>query len=597
MPQTVAQTIYAIKVQQPVALFSTVQHRGQIMTEATRNLLEQHFDTAFAAPDGIARLRELILTLAMQGKLVEQDPKDPPASELLKEIEADKRRQVKAGKIKKPKSLPAIDQSDASYVLPENWTWTRLGTIGNIFNGNSINAREKETKYAGANGLPYIATKDVGYGLDALDYKNGIYIPESEEKFKIAHQGAVLICAEGGSAGKKCGITEQDICFGNKLFANELFGGIPSKFILYLYLSPVFRDSFNAAMTGIIGGVSIAKFLELPVPLPPLKEQHRIVARIDQLMARCDELEKLRKAREEKRLAVHAAAIKQLLDAPDGTAWGFIEQHFGELHTVKENVAELRKAILQLAVMGRLVPQDPNDPPASVLLKEIKKERASREDAKTRRKGKELPPIKPEEVPYELPQGWEWVRVWDIAQLITSGSRDWAKYYSDSGAIFVTMGNLSRGNYQLRMDTIRYVSPPTDGEGSRTKLEEKDLLISITGDVGNLGLIPANFGEAYINQHTCLLRFMPSCRNRYFPELMRSPLAKEQFDAPQRGIKNSFRLGDVGEMIIPLPPLPEQHHIVARIDQLMSLCDTLDQQIDAATGKQTELLNAVMAEV
>lgn len=116
------------------------------MTDVTHNLLEQHFDTAFAAPDGITKLRELVLTLAMQGKLLEQDPNDPPASELLKEIESGKKRQVKADKIKKPKSFSAIDQSDASYVLPQSWTWTRLGTIGNIFNGTSINAREKETK-------------------------------------------------------------------------------------------------------------------------------------------------------------------------------------------------------------------------------------------------------------------------------------------------------------------------------------------------------------------------------------------------------------------------------------------------------------------
>jgi type I restriction enzyme S subunit len=254
-----------------------------------------------------------------------------------------------------------------------------------------------------------------------------------------------------------------------------------------------------------------------------------------------------------------------------------LEQHFDIAFAAPDGIKKLRELILTLAMQGKLVEQDPNDPPASELLKEIEKAKASREGAKTRRKDKELPPIKPEEVTYELPQGWEWVRVWDVAQLITSGSRDWAKYCSDSGAIFVTMGNLSRGNYQLRMDTIRYVAPPSKGEGSRTKLEENDLLISITGDVGNLGLIPANFGEAYINQHTCLLRFMDSCRNRYFPELMRSPLAKEQFDAPQRGIKNSFRLGDVGEMIIPLPPLPEQHRIVARIDQLMARCDELEK--------------------
>ena len=114
---------------------------------------------------------------------------------------------------------------------------------------------------------------------------------------------------------------------------------------------------------------------------------------------------------------------------------------------------------------------------------------------------------------------------------------------------------------------------------------------------GNLGLIPRNFGAAYINQHTCLLCFMSDYQSRYFPELMLSPLAKRQFDAPQRGIKNSFRLGDVGEMIIPLPPLPEQHRIVAKIDQLMALCDALQQQIDAAAIKQTELLRAVMAQV
>ena len=208
-----------------------------------------------------------------------------------------------------------------------------------------------------------------------------------------------------------------------------------------------------------------------------------------------------------------------------------------------------------------------------------------------------MPEIKQEEILYDLPKSWEWCRVWDIAQVITSGSREWAKHYSDSGAIFVTMGNLSRGNYNLRMENTRYVIPPIDGEGSRTRLEEHDLLISITGDVGNLGLVPKNFGDTYINQHTCLLRFMPICQNRYFPELMRTPLAKSQFIAPQRGIKNSFRLGDVGEMIIPLPPLAEQQRIVEKIDRLMGMCDRLEESILSSKGKQTDLLNALMSQI
>ncbi len=131
-------------------------------------------------------------------------------------------------------------------------------------------------------------------------------------------------------------------------------------------------------------------------------------------------------------------------------------------------------------------------------------------------------------------------------------------------------------------------------KASRTKLEANDLLISITGEVGNLGLIPENFGEAYINQHTCLLRFMSNCQSRYFPELMRSPLAIFQFNAPQRGIKNSFRLGDVGEMVIPLPPLAEQHRIVAKVDELMALCNTLKARLKDAQKTQVQLADAVV---
>ena len=205
-----------------------------------------------------------------------------------------------------------------------------------------------------------------------------------------------------------------------------------------------------------------------------------------------------------------------------------------------------------------------------------------------------MPEIGEDEKPFELPVGWEWIRVWDVARLITSGSRDWAKYYSNEGAKFITMGNLSRGTYELRLENLRYVNPPRDGEGSRTKLEANDLIISITGDVGNLGLIPENFGDAYINQHTCLLRLMPNCQSRYFPELMRSTLAILQFNAPQRGVKNSFRLGDIGEMVIPLPPLPEQHRIVAKVDELMAICDTLKARLNDAQTTQIQLADAIV---
>ncbi|HEX2950740.1 MAG TPA: restriction endonuclease subunit S [Armatimonadota bacterium] len=562
--------------------------------------LEHYFDTAFAAPDGIQKLRELILTLAMQGKLVPQDPNDQPASELLKEIAAEKQRLVKEGKIKASKPLPEITPEEVPYELPDGWEWVRLGNVGDI-NPRNISADDEDagfvpmpriySEYSSVHTFELRKWRDIKKGY--THFANG---DVGLAKITPCFENAKSCIFQGLPNAIGAGTTELHI------FRNT-FGVIYAKFLLAYLKNPKYIATGISKMTGSAGQkrVPTGFFAQNPFPLPPVAEQHRIVDKIDELMARCDELENLRAEREEKRLAVHTAAITRLLEAQQRDsftdAWQFITRHFGELYAVKENVAELRKAILQLAVMGKIVPQDPTDPPARELLKEIAAEKQRLVKEGKIKASKPLPEIKPEEVPYKLPEGWKWCRVWDVAQLITSGSRDWAKYLSDSGAIFVTMGNLSRGSYHLRTDSIRYVKPPKDGEGSRTKLEENDLLISITGDVGNLGLIPHNFGEAYINQHTCLLRFMPSCQNRYFPELMRSPLAKRQFDAPQRGIKNSFRLGDVGEMIIPLPPLPEQHRIVAKIDQLMALCDTLEEQIDAATDKQTALLNAVMAQV
>ncbi len=182
----------------------------------------------------------------------------------------------------------------------------------------------------------------------------------------------------------------------------------------------------------------------------------------------------------------------------------------------------------------------------------------------------------------------------NLSRLVTSGSRDWAKFYANDGAIFVRMGNLSRDSYHLRLGYIQRVKPPTDSEGGRTRLEEGDVLISITGEVGLLGLIPHNFGESYINQHTCLVRPMESLKNRYLPELFRSPFAQHQFDEPQRGLKNSFRLTDVTHFLVPLPPLAEQQRIVAKVDELMALCDRLETQLSTAQNETARLLESVL---
>jgi type I restriction enzyme S subunit len=221
-------------------------------------------------------------------------------------------------------------------------------------------------------------------------------------------------------SGVGAGTTELHI------FRNA-FHAVDPRYLLFFLKNPKFISATAARMTGSAGQkrVPTPLFAGLELPLPPISEQYRIVAKIDELMARCDELEKQRTAQRGARLTVHAAAIKQLLNIaePDQhqRAQAFLAEHFGELYTVKENVVELRKAILQLAVMGKLVPQDPNDQPASELLQEIEAEKQRLVKQGKIKKPKFLPLVTEEEKPYALPRGWEWARLGSLALSNDSG--------------------------------------------------------------------------------------------------------------------------------------------------------------------------------
>ena len=162
------------------------------------------------------------------------------------------------------------------------WQWVRLSCVADIYTGNSICESEKKTRFTDVVGRYYIGTKDVGFD-NIVSYNNGVAIPKQyEHGFRIAHNHSILMCIEGGSAGRKIAILNQDVCFGNKLCCFAPFIGI-GKFIYYYLQSQSFIDMFNAHKTGIIGGVSIAKVKEILIPLPPIQEQQRIVAQIEKL--------------------------------------------------------------------------------------------------------------------------------------------------------------------------------------------------------------------------------------------------------------------------------------------------------------------------
>lgn len=228
-------------------------------------------------------LKRSVLQEAIQGRLVPQDPNDEPASELLKRIIAERKKQIAEKKIKKQKPLPPITVDEKPFSLPSGWEWTRIGDVCEVFNGNSINEQIKKTKYAvKCDGYSFIATPDVGFD-SSINYESGVYIPKDEPKFRIAPKGSALMCIEGGSAARKFGFLDRDVMFGNKLccFVPMV---MDVKFIYWYLQSITFYSMFQGKMTGIIGGVGPEALRSFLIPLPPLAEQKRIVAKVDSLL-------------------------------------------------------------------------------------------------------------------------------------------------------------------------------------------------------------------------------------------------------------------------------------------------------------------------
>ena len=325
------------------SIIGTAYFNNPSMTDETAQFLERHFDTAFDAPDGIEKLRELILTLAMQGKLVEQNPNDLPACKLLQKISLEKQHLIQEGKIKKPKRFQKIKPEDLPYEVPENWEWAQLHDVSlKIHYGYTASANYNLTN------TRLLRISDIQDNKVDWQSDPGCEIKERDTEQYLLSDNDILIARTGGTVGKSYLVKDIDV---KSVFASYLIRVVPSinidvNYLKFFIEGPLYWKQLYAKCSGTgqpnVNGTSLSTLL---LSLPPLLEQRRIVAKIDQLMARCDALEKLRAERDRKRLTVHTAALNRLLTAQTSDtftdAWRFIAQHFGELYSVKENVAEL----------------------------------------------------------------------------------------------------------------------------------------------------------------------------------------------------------------------------------------------------------------
>ena len=553
-------------------------------------LLLEQYERIAEAPDAIARLRRFILDLAVRGRLVEQNPNDEPASQLLRTFHAERKVRVANKEIRNPKGPDGLEGHP--FDVPESWIWLPLGETGNIFSGNSINESVRDRLSKTENGRPFIATKDVGYGLAALNYDNGLLVQETDATFKAARPNTPLICSEGGSAGRKIGLCDRSICFGNKLIANEPWSKISPKYVLYVYLSSFFFEEFRTRMTGIIGGISLNRFVELPFPLPPFDEQQRIVAKVDELMALCDQLETTQVDREIGRSKFTLSTFVKL-NEPDPETFAsdasFALEHLEPLTKRTDQIKQLRQTILNLAVRGKLVKQSADDEPAASLMIEL---------AKARSKNKQSTVGNMANAPFTPPSGWVWASIRDTLECNRDISYGVIKLGPEpkSGGIPTLRCSDVRPGY-IDLSGVRTVDPSIESDYSRTRLQGGEILINIRGTLGGVAHVPAALRGYNVAREVAVIPISERLSSQFMVYLLLSSFFWNMIEENLRGIAyKGLNLGILREFPIPIPPSAEQQRIVATVDELMALCDQLEASLVEGEQTRSKLLEAMLYE-
>ena len=553
-------------------------------------LLIDNLPLLAGAPNGIKKLRELILELAVRGKLVPQDPNDEPASELLKRIAEEKARLIAEGTLRVSGDVNPLDRRAQAYELPESWQWVSFGSVMISRDGERIpvskderNGREKNYDYYGASG---VIDKIDGYLFD-------------KPLLLIGEDGANLINRS----------TPIAFIARGKYWVNNhahVLDGISEEFLRYIELH-INAIDLKPYVTGTAQPkMNQAKMNSIPIALPPEREQHRIVTKVDELMALCDHLE----AQQVDAESAHAQLVQALLDSLTQVSdanelaanWQRLAEHFHTLFNTEPSIDALKQALLQLAVMGKLVPQESSDEPASELLKRIAEEKGQLVNEGKIRKQKPLGEISEEEKPYELPAAWAWTRLG--SQVLESGA-GWSpscearpRDGDEWGVLKVSA--VSWGIYRPEENKAL---PPNLEARPEHEVAKGDFLVSRANTaelVARSVVVEETPKRLMLSDKIVRLKLTSMCVRRYMNLANSAPLARRYYSQVAGGTSSSMKNVSREQILnlpIALPPLAEQHRIVAKFDSLVAICDTLKRQINAATEKQIALLNAFMAKI
>ncbi|MEZ2524269.1 restriction endonuclease subunit S [Escherichia coli] len=542
---------------------------------------------------GIKKLRELILELAVRGKLVPQDPNDEPASELLKRIAAEKAELVKQGKIKKQKPLPEISEEEKPFELPEGWEWVTLATVGEIVGGGT--PKSDNPQFWAKNGIKWITPADL-YGLKGKYITSGArdISPAglSNSSARLMPKGSVLFSSRAPIG--YVAIADAELSTNQGFKSCVPYIKESAEYIYYFLLASAKKIDAEASGTTFkeVSGAIVSKIL---LPLPPLSEQLKIVSRANELMSLCDQLEQQSLTSLDAHQQLVETLLGTLTDSQNAEElaenWTRISEHFDTLFTTEASVDALKQTILQLAVMGKLVPQDPNDEPASELLKRIAQEKAQLVKEGKIKKQKLLPPISDEEKPFELPEGWEWSYLSDIGILARGRSkhrpRNDPTLYADGTIPLVQTGDVARSNGCINTYSALYNQLGL----SQSKLWNKGTLcITIAANIADSGIL--NFDACFPDSVVGFTPYeneIPVLYFHYFMMTIKSTL--EKF-APSTAQKN-INIDILSQLFFPCPPLEEFHRIVDKVQNLLSVCDVLRAYIQSAQQTQLHLADAL----
>lgn len=574
--------------------------------------LLEHFKQLTIHPKNAEQLKGLILQLAIQGKLTqkwrEQNPDVEPASVLLEKIKEEKAQLIKKKKVKKEKPLPKITDDEIPFDLPDSWVWCNLNDLGLIASSSRVHKKDWTDS-----GVPFYRAREI-VKLSKFGFvENELYI--TEELFEKHKNNGItpfendIMLTGVGTIGVPYIVKKEDHFYfkdASVLIFKNLFNQF-SPFIELFFKTPYWiKEIHKDSMGTTVHTLTISRAKSVPTIFPPLKEQKAIVSIVNQLFTEVDQLEAQTKERIQLKNDFVTSALRQLSEAKEVNGeWVFLQQHFKPFFNTKEAVKKLRETILQLAVQGKLTSSWRASHPelvsgshsASNLLNKIKAEKEQLIKEKKIKKEKPLPEITTDEIPYELPDGWVWCRLGDLANFI-NGDRgknypNKSEYVND-GIAWINTGHINT-NGTLSVERMNFITQEKFDTLRSGKIQEGDLVYCLRGATFGKTSFVTPFKEGAVASSLMIIRnYLPDISTYVYRFLISEEGKKQLLRFDNGSAQPNLSANKVKIYVFPLPPLEEQKAIVAKVNSLMALCDQLEQEIEQNTNNIEDLMGSCL---